>query len=70
MDGISKGDKIHGRVSISDENGNLPINSAALKNPEWIRVTSATCKGEVQGYDQFLIVKREHVEISVEEITK
>jgi len=70
MDGVNKGDKIYGRVSVSDENGNLPISSAELENTEWIRVTSATCKGESQSYDQFLVVKREHVDISVEEITK
>jgi HEPN domain-containing protein len=70
LDDISKGDKIYGRVSISDENGNLPISSAEFENPEWIRVTSAMCKGETQRYDQFLVVKREHVDISVEEITK
>jgi hypothetical protein len=70
LDGISKGDKIYGRVSASDENGNLPISSAEFESPEWIRVTSATYKEETQGYDQFLILKREHVNISVEEITK
>lgn len=70
VDDIGKGDKIYGRVSISDESGNSPISSAEFKNPEWIRITSATCKGEAQGYDQFLVVRREHVDISVEEITK
>jgi hypothetical protein len=70
LDGISKGDKIYGRVSASDENGNLPISSAEFENPEWIRVTSAKYKEESQSYDQFLICRREHVDISVEEITK
>ena len=70
LDGVSKGDQIYGPVSASDDNGNLPIGAAGVENSEWIRVTAATYKGETQGYDQFLVIKREHVDISVEEITK
>jgi hypothetical protein len=70
LDGVNKGDKIYGRLSVSNENGNWPISSTELENTEWVRITSATCKGETQGYDQFLVVKREDVDISVEEITQ
>lgn len=68
LEGVSKGDKIYGRVSICDSNGDWPVGVVDPNNPEWVKVTFATYKGEALHYDQFLVVKREHVDIAIEEI--